>query len=125
MLTISKYYGNLKSGASYARVILTEIYHLSGMKSFRDDLIARTKTGRGCFVLASNTGSGSETLRVTHLEKVWEDEAPHLLEVGRAPDLGALQQKGQRLGSSRPVRTQYMSTPNSVADPDPGSSALG
>jgi hypothetical protein len=53
VLIIRKYYGNIKSGVSYTRVILTEIYHLSGMKSFRDDLIARTKTGRGCFVLAS------------------------------------------------------------------------
>jgi hypothetical protein len=61
---------------------------------------------------------------VTHLEKVWEDEAPHLLEVGRAPDLGALQQKGQRLGSSRPVRTQCMSTPNSIAGQDPESGAF-
>jgi hypothetical protein len=54
LLIISKYYGNIKSGVSYTRVILTEIYNLSGMKSFRDDLIARTKTGRGCFVLASH-----------------------------------------------------------------------
>jgi hypothetical protein len=60
----------------------------------------------------------------THLQKVWEDEAPHLLKVGRATDLGTLQQKGQGLGSSRPIRAQYMSTPNSVADPDPGSGAL-
>ena len=34
-------------------VILTEIFHLSGMKSFRDDLIDRMKTGWGRFVLAS------------------------------------------------------------------------
>jgi hypothetical protein len=32
---------------------LTEIYHLLGMKSFRDDLIDRMKTGWGRFVLAS------------------------------------------------------------------------
>ncbi len=32
---------------------MTEIYHLSGMKSFREDLIDRMKTGRGRFVLAS------------------------------------------------------------------------
>jgi hypothetical protein len=41
---------------SYTRVISTEIKLLSGMKSCRDDLIARTKTGRGCFVLASVEG---------------------------------------------------------------------
>ena len=32
---------------------MTEIFHLSGMKSFRDDLIDRMKTGWGRFVLAS------------------------------------------------------------------------
>ncbi len=32
---------------------MTEIFRLSGMKSFRDDLIARMKTGWGRFVLAS------------------------------------------------------------------------
>ena len=32
---------------------MTEIYHLLGMKSSRDDLIDRMKTGWGCFVLAS------------------------------------------------------------------------
>jgi hypothetical protein len=32
---------------------LTEIYRLSGMKSFRDDLNDRMKTGWGRFVLAS------------------------------------------------------------------------
>ncbi len=48
-----KYNGNRNSGVSYTRVILTEIYHLSGMKSFRDDFIDRMKTGRGRFVLAS------------------------------------------------------------------------
>ncbi len=32
---------------------MTEIYRLSGMKSFRDDLIDRMKTGWGRFVLAS------------------------------------------------------------------------
>jgi hypothetical protein len=52
-LIIGKYYGNRISGVSYTRVNLTEIYLLSGMKSCWDDLIARTKTGRGCFVLAS------------------------------------------------------------------------
>jgi hypothetical protein len=34
---------------------LTEIYHLLGMKSSRDDLIDRMKTGWGCFVLASSS----------------------------------------------------------------------
>ncbi len=32
---------------------MIEIYHLLGMKSSRDDLIDRMKTGWGCFVLAS------------------------------------------------------------------------
>ena len=32
---------------------MTEIFHLSGMKSFRDDLIDRMKTGWGRFVRAS------------------------------------------------------------------------
>ncbi len=32
---------------------MTVIFHLSGMKSFRDDLIDRMKTGWGRFVLAS------------------------------------------------------------------------
>ncbi len=50
---IGKYNGNRNSGNSYTRVILTEIYKLSGMKSFRDDLIDRMKTGWGRFVLAS------------------------------------------------------------------------
>jgi hypothetical protein len=46
--------GNRKSGKSYnTRDILTVIYRVSGMKSFRDDLIDRMKTGWGCFVLAS------------------------------------------------------------------------
>jgi hypothetical protein len=36
---------------------LTEIYRLSGMKSFRDDLNDRMKTGWGRFVLASDTVS--------------------------------------------------------------------
>ncbi len=35
---------------------MTEIYRLSGMKSFGDDLIARMKTGWGRFVLASELG---------------------------------------------------------------------
>jgi hypothetical protein len=35
----------------HTRIILTEIYRLSGMKSFRDDLIGRMKTGWGRFVL--------------------------------------------------------------------------
>jgi hypothetical protein len=51
---IGKYNGNRNSGNIYTRVILTEIYHLSGMKSFRDDLIDRMKTGWGRFVLASH-----------------------------------------------------------------------
>jgi hypothetical protein len=53
LVKIGKYNGNRNSGNIYTRVILTEIYHLSGMKSFRDDLIDRTKTGWGRFVLAS------------------------------------------------------------------------
>jgi hypothetical protein len=53
LVKIGKYYGNRNSGNIYTRVILTEIYHLSGMKSFRDDLIDRMKTGWGRFVLAS------------------------------------------------------------------------
>jgi hypothetical protein len=51
---IGKYKGKKNSGKSYTRVILTEIFHLLGMKSFRDDLIDRMKTGWGCFVLASH-----------------------------------------------------------------------
>jgi hypothetical protein len=47
------YTGNRNSGKSYTRDILSEIYSLSGMKSFRDDLIDRMKTGWGRFVLAS------------------------------------------------------------------------
>jgi hypothetical protein len=50
---IGKYNGNRNSENIYTRVILTEIYHLSGMKSFRDDLIDRMKTGWGRVVLAS------------------------------------------------------------------------
>jgi hypothetical protein len=50
---IGKYNGKRNLGESYTRVILTEIYYLSEMKSFRDDLIDRVKTGRGRFVLAS------------------------------------------------------------------------
>jgi hypothetical protein len=53
LVKIGKYNGNRNSGNIYTRVILTEIYHLSGMKSFRDDLIDRMKTGWGRFVLAS------------------------------------------------------------------------
>jgi hypothetical protein len=41
------------SGKRHTRDILTEIYRLSGMKSFRDDLIDRMETGWGRFVLAS------------------------------------------------------------------------
>jgi hypothetical protein len=41
----------------YTRVVITEIYRLSGMKSFRDDLIDRVKTGWGRFVLASRVGT--------------------------------------------------------------------
>jgi hypothetical protein len=53
LVKIGKYNGNINSGNIYSRVILTEIYHLSGMKSFRDDLSDRMKTGWGRFVLAS------------------------------------------------------------------------
>jgi hypothetical protein len=53
LLIVGKFYGNRNSGVSYTRVVLTENYRLSGMKSLWDDLIARTKTGRGCYVLAS------------------------------------------------------------------------
>jgi hypothetical protein len=53
LVKIGKYNGKRISGNIYTRVILTEIYHLSGMKSFRDDLIDRMKTGWGRFVLAS------------------------------------------------------------------------
>ncbi len=45
---------NVKGRKNYTRAILTEIYNLLGMKSFRDDLIDRMKTGWGCFVLASS-----------------------------------------------------------------------
>jgi hypothetical protein len=55
LVKIGKFNGNRNSGNSYTRVILTEIYHLSGMNSFRDDLIDRMKTGWGRFVLASNS----------------------------------------------------------------------
>jgi hypothetical protein len=54
LVKIGKYNGNRNSGNSYTRVNLTEIDHLSGMKSFRDDLIDRMKTGWGRFVLASH-----------------------------------------------------------------------
>ncbi len=50
---IGKYKGKKNLGNSFTRVILTDIYHLLGMKSFRDDLIDRMKTGWGRFVLAS------------------------------------------------------------------------
>jgi hypothetical protein len=50
---IGKYNGNRNSENSYTRVILPEIYHSSGMKSFRDELIDRMKMGWGRFVLAS------------------------------------------------------------------------
>ncbi len=53
LVKIGKYIGNRNSGNIYTRIILTEIYHLSGMKSFRDELIDRMKTGWGRFVLAS------------------------------------------------------------------------
>jgi hypothetical protein len=53
---IGKYKGKKSSGKSYTRVIWTEIYHLLGMKSFRDDLIDRMKTGCGRLVLASKGG---------------------------------------------------------------------
>jgi hypothetical protein len=42
---IGKYKGNRISGKSDTRIVLTEIYRLLGMKSFRDDLIDRMKTG--------------------------------------------------------------------------------
>jgi hypothetical protein len=45
--------GNRNSGKSYTRDILTEIYRLSGMKSFRGDLIDRMKTGWGRVLLAT------------------------------------------------------------------------
>jgi hypothetical protein len=53
---------------------LTEFYHLLGMKSFRDDLIDRTKTGWGRFVLASkltffNTNKVSAAERKGIIEK--------------------------------------------------------
>jgi hypothetical protein len=48
---------------------LTEIYCLSGMKSFRDDLIDRMKTGWGRFVLASEK-PGNE------ISEVWEISLP-------------------------------------------------
>ena len=51
---IGKCKGKKNLGNSYTRVILTEIYHLLGMKSSRDDLIDRMKTGWGSFVLASS-----------------------------------------------------------------------
>ncbi len=53
LVKIGKYNGNRNSGNIYTRVILNEISHLSGMKSFRDDLSDRMKTGWGGFVLAS------------------------------------------------------------------------
>jgi hypothetical protein len=53
LVKIGKFHGNRNSGICYTRVILTEIYHLLGMNSFRDDLIDRMKTGWGRFVLAS------------------------------------------------------------------------
>jgi hypothetical protein len=53
LVKIGKYNRNRNSGNIYTRVILTENYHLSGMKSSRDDLIDRMKTGWGRFVLAS------------------------------------------------------------------------
>jgi hypothetical protein len=58
LVKIGKYIGNRNSGNIYTRAILTEIYHLSGMKSFRDDLSDRMKTGCGRFVLASNLRGG-------------------------------------------------------------------
>jgi hypothetical protein len=46
LVKIGKFNGNRNSGNSYTRVILTEIYHLSGMISFRDELIDRTGQDR-------------------------------------------------------------------------------
>jgi hypothetical protein len=59
LVKIGKYNGNRNSGNIHTRVILTEIYHLSGMKSFRDDLIDRMKTGLGRLVLASSKSSSA------------------------------------------------------------------
>jgi hypothetical protein len=50
---IGKCKGKKNLGNSYTRVILTEIHHLLGMKSVRDDLIDRMKMGWGRFLLAS------------------------------------------------------------------------
>ncbi len=40
--------------------LYAEIYHLLGMKSFRDDLIDRMKTGWGRVVLASTVIRGGQ-----------------------------------------------------------------
>ena len=69
LVKIGKYNGNRNSGNIYTRVILTENYHLSGMKSFRDDLIDRMKTGWGRFVLASPIYT-HETVQVPNLALV-------------------------------------------------------
>jgi hypothetical protein len=68
LVKIGKYNGNRNSGNIYTRVILTEIYHLSGMKSFRDDLIDRMKTGWGRFVLASK-----QDLYHSQADLIWPD----------------------------------------------------
>jgi hypothetical protein len=70
IVKIGKYNGNRNSGNIYTRVILTEIYHLSGMKSFRDDLIDRMKTGWGRFVLASDKLSQAEKLSRQNITKI-------------------------------------------------------
>ena len=70
---IGKCKGKKNLGNSYTRVILTEIYHLLGMKSSRDDLIDRMKTGWGCFVLASVM----DPLRLTGIHN---DSSLHMLD---------------------------------------------
>jgi hypothetical protein len=45
------FYNHKISWKSYTRDILTEVYRLSRMNSFRDDLIDRMKRGWGRFVL--------------------------------------------------------------------------
>jgi hypothetical protein len=69
---IGKCKGKKNLGNSYTRVILTEIYHLLGMKSSRDDLIDRMKTGWGCFVLASrNRPMPEREARARTFKCVW------------------------------------------------------
>ncbi len=68
--------GIKNSGKSYTRDILTEIYRLSGMKSFRDDLIDRMKTGWGRFVLASLFCQRGKVHKHVHLQPA-EIPVPH------------------------------------------------